>query len=141
MANKNTAQLRQEYGQMLREELELLAAANAGILAAQVCTSDGFEVASTRRSGESHRRLAAMVSSMQALGAAVVEESQLGDYRNLIIEGTQGKCIMMALPGTGGDLLLTVIADSEMLFGLFLVLSRDTCQAMSARLSATSQDD
>ncbi len=134
MISKNAAQLRQDYGQMLSDELEMLAA-NAGILAAQVCTSDGFEVASTRRSAESHRRLAAMVSSMQALGAAVVEETELGSYRNLIIEGTQGKCIMMAIPGTGGDMLLTVVADSKLLFGIFLVLCKNTCEAMSSRLS------
>jgi predicted regulator of Ras-like GTPase activity (Roadblock/LC7/MglB family) len=134
MISKNAAQLRQDYGQMLTEQLDVLAA-NAGILAAQVCTSDGFEVAATRRTAESHRRLAAMVSSMQALGAAVVEETELGTYRNLIIEGTEGKSIMMAIPGTGGDLLLTVVANAQLLFGIFLILCKNTCEAMSLRLS------
>jgi predicted regulator of Ras-like GTPase activity (Roadblock/LC7/MglB family) len=134
MIHKSTAQLRQEHGRALCEELELLAA-NAGILAAQVCTSDGFEVASTGRSAESHRRLAAMVSSMQALGAAVVEETELGTYRNLFLEGSEGKCMMMAIPGTGGEMLLTVVANSQLLFGIFLVLCRNTCEAMSRRLA------
>jgi len=137
MITKNTAQLREEYGQALREELELLAATNGNILAAQVCTSDGFEVASTRRTDESHRRLAAMVSSMQALGAAVVEESDLGSYRNLIVEGSEGRCLMMAIPGTDGDMLLTVIASAQLVFGILLVLCRNSCQAISARLSTT----
>jgi len=135
MNYKNSTQLRQEHGSMLSEELERLTAENEGILAAQVCTSDGFEVAATRRNAESHRRLAAMVSSMQALGAALVEETELGSYRNLIIEATEGKCIMMAIAGTRGDLLLTVVANSQLMFGVFLVLCRNTCQAISARLS------
>lgn len=137
MIPKNSAQLRHEYGQALADELQLLTAANGNILAAQVCTSDGFEVASTSRSDESHRRLAAMVSSLQALGAAVVEETELGDYRNLIVEGTHGRCMMMVIPGTGGDLLLTVISDAKLMFGILLVLCRNTCQAMSARLAST----
>jgi hypothetical protein len=66
----------------------LLAASNPGILAAQVCTSDGFEVASTRRTAESHRRLAA-------------------------------------------------IADSKLVFGIFLVLCKNTCRVMGERLATT----
>jgi predicted regulator of Ras-like GTPase activity (Roadblock/LC7/MglB family) len=137
MTTKDSSQLRKEYGVVLKEELDLLAAANPGILAAQVCTSDGFEVASTQRTAESHRRLAAMVSSMQALGAAVVEETEMGEYRNLIIEATDGKCAMMAVPGSQGDILLTAIADSKLVFGIFLVLCKNTCRVMGERLATT----
>jgi len=134
MTYKNSAQLRQDYAQMFSEELQKLTTSGDGVLAAQVCTSDGFEVAVSGRHAESHRRLAAMVSSLQALGAAVVEETEIGTYRNLIIEATEGKCIMMAVPGTGGDILLTVIASPQMVFGSFLLVCRNTCQAISARL-------
>ncbi len=135
MTYKNSAKLRQDHGQVLSDELERLSAAHEGILAAQVCTSDGFEVASTRGNGESHRRLAAMVSSMQALGAAVVEETEIGLYQNLIVDATLGKCIMMAIPGTGGDMLLTVVASSDLALGMCLVSCKNTCKAISEHLS------
>jgi hypothetical protein len=43
--------------------------------------------------------------------------------------------MMMAIPGTGGEMLLTVVANSQLLFGIFLVLCRNTCEAMSRRLA------
>ena len=134
MISKDSAQLREEYGQRLQAELDRLSAGNSGILAAQVCTSDGFAVASVQRSAESHRRLAAMVSSLQALGAAVVEETELGDYCNLIIEATHGKCAIMAVPGSIGDILLTAIGDAKLSYGIFLVLCKNTCHALGERL-------
>ncbi len=138
MTRKNSAQLRLEYGELLESELKSMASGNPGIQSAQVCTSDGFEVASTHQDPESGRRLAAMVSSMQALGTAVAEETGLGDYRNLIVEGTAGKCIMMAIPGTGGEMLLTVMANAQLAFGIFLVLCKSTCQSISARVSTVT---
>jgi predicted regulator of Ras-like GTPase activity (Roadblock/LC7/MglB family) len=74
---------------------------------------------------------------MQALGAAVVEETEMGEYRNLIIEATDGKCAMMAVPGSQGDILLTAIADSKLVFGIFLVLCKNTCRVMGERLATT----
>ncbi len=107
------------YGKQLRAILAELAEGGSDILAAQVCTSDGFEVASVHRDEESHRRVAAMVSSLHALGSALVEETELGNYVNLIIEATKGKCLMMSIPGSADSLLLVAVASPSLLFGVF----------------------
>lgn len=126
--------LRNLHGKSLRSELKALANKNPGILAAQVCTSDGFEVASVQRNEESHRRLAAMASSLHALGSAMVEETELGSYLNLIIEATEGKCLMMALPGTEGTLLLAAVAAPSLLFGHFHLACKAACEALGEYL-------
>lgn len=122
--------VRAAYGDSFKRELRLLSTRNQGILAAQVCTSDGFEVASVQRNEESHRRLAAMVSSLHALGSAMVEETELGQYSNLIIEATAGKCLMMAIPGTEAGLLLTAVASPELLFGRFHSACKSACDSL-----------
>jgi predicted regulator of Ras-like GTPase activity (Roadblock/LC7/MglB family) len=101
-----------------------------GVLAAQVCTSDGFVVAQAQSNEEAGRRLAAMVSSLHALGVAMVEDLRLGTYSHLSVEASLGKCMLVALPGTDGRLLLAAVADESMLWGQFL----SVCRALSADL-------
>lgn len=101
-----------------------------GIIAAQVCTSDGFAVAQAQSNEEAARRLAAMVSSLHAVGAAMVDDLQLGTYSHLSVEASLGKCMLFALPGTDGRLLLAAIADGAMLWGQFLT----ACRALSEAL-------
>lgn len=118
------------HGKSMRQVLKTLTSQTPGILAAQVCTSDGFEVASVHRDEESHRRLAAMVSSLHALGSAMVQETELGTYLNLIIEATEGKCLMMAIPGSDETLLLTAVASPSILFGRYHQVCKAACEAL-----------
>lgn len=138
MVGLGSKETKEKYGQPMRQMLKDLAGQNPGILAAQVCTSDGFEVASVQRDEESHRRLAAMVSSIHALGSAMVQETDLGVYLNLIIEATNGKCLMMAIPGTEETLLLTAVASPKMLFGRYHQVCKATCEKLGNCLSADS---
>ena len=134
---RTSKQLKQQHGAELQKALKDLTTKNPGILAAQVCTSDGFEVASVQRDDESHRRLAAMVSSLYALGAAMVEEMNLGEYSNLIIEASDGKCLMMAIPGGKESLLLTAVAAPTLLFGRFHQSCKAACDVLGEELAST----
>lgn len=135
MIARNSKETKRIHGKSMRTMLKALASKNPGILGAQVCTSDGFEVASVHRDEESHRRLAAMVSSIHALGSALVQETDLGTYQNLIIEATNGKCLMMAIPGSDESLLLTAIASPSMLFGRYHQVCKATCEELGKCVS------
>jgi predicted regulator of Ras-like GTPase activity (Roadblock/LC7/MglB family) len=127
--------IKTRFGSVMQEALSGLIAKVPGVLAAQVCSSDGFEVASVRRDAESHRRLAAMVSSLQALGSAMVEETETGRYVNLIVEATNGRCLMMSIPGSNDTLLLTAVASPEVLFGRFHLSCKACAEALGACLT------
>ena len=135
MDGRTSKQLKQQHGAEMQSALKELTTKSPGILAAQVCTSDGFEVASVQRDEESHRRLAAMVSSLHALGTAMVEETELGTYSNLIIEASHGKCLMMAIPGSEGSLLLTAVSSPELLFGRFHQSCKAACELLGEALT------
>jgi predicted regulator of Ras-like GTPase activity (Roadblock/LC7/MglB family) len=119
----------------IRDLLKKLWGRMPGILAAQVCTLDGFEIASLESNSPSQRRLAAMVSSIHALGAAIVTETQIGEYANLVLEGTQGKALMMSVPGFSGQLLLAAIGSKEPLFGHFHAACRACCEELRVLIS------
>ena len=138
MSGSTVEQIKASFGSSLGDLLENLSEQIDGLLAAQVCTSDGFEVVSVHRNEESHRRLAAMVSSLHALGSAMVEETDLGEYVNLMIEATAGKCLMMAIPDTGGQFLLAAITKPTVLFGMFHNTCKRTAELMGEALEADS---
>lgn len=131
----NIEQVRKQHGKALQAELKILTTKNIGVLAAQVCSVDGFEVAAVQRDEESRRRLAAMCSSIHALGCALVQEVSLGSYENLVLEGSQGKVLMMSVPNSDGSLLLTAIASAEALFGHFHYACKACCDALGETLT------
>jgi predicted regulator of Ras-like GTPase activity (Roadblock/LC7/MglB family) len=115
---------REQLGAPFTAQLETMRLDNPGVIAALVCTSDGFAVASAHSDEETSRRLAAIVSSLHALGVAVVEDMTLGRYGHLSIEASNGKCILFDLPASNGELLLGAIADGSLLLGKLLAVCR-----------------
>lgn len=77
----------------------------AGARDAVLCSVDGFAVASAHP-GEAQARLAAMTSSMLALSRAVLRELALGDIDVLVLEGAEGRVLMVAVPVAPRPLLL-----------------------------------
>jgi predicted regulator of Ras-like GTPase activity (Roadblock/LC7/MglB family) len=136
MESLDATQLRERYGPEMLARLKQLTSNNPGVLAAQVCTVDGFEVVAVHRNEESRRRLAAMASSLHALGSALVQEVDLGSYENLVLEGSRGKVLMMSVPGCDGTLLLTAIASQDALFGHFHYVCKTCCEALGQQFSS-----
>lgn len=130
MKSLDAKKLREQYGPTMLSRLKWLTTNNPGVQAAQICTVDGFEIVAVHRDEESRRRLAAMASSMHALGSALVQEVGLGDYVNLVVEGTEGKVLMMSVPGSAGALLLTAVASQEALFGHFHYVCKACCESL-----------
>jgi uncharacterized protein len=95
------------------------------ILAALVATDDGFEVTQIMSGQEFEpARLAAMSSSILALSHAIVSESALGAARNVHIEATSGKILLLAIK-SNPPLSLTVLAKANVTLGQLLVQSRE----------------
>ena len=116
-------------------ELELKCTANlrhfvsqtSGITAALVATTDGFEVSSVQHQTLSAEKMAAMTSSILALGEAVLSEADLSDCKNVVIESGDGMIVMLAIGDPRNELLLSVIADRNAMLGQILWAARRCC--------------
>lgn len=96
-----------------------------------VATRDGFEIA--RLSSDSdQRKLAAMASSMHALGDAIAAEAALGVCRNVIIEGSSGKAVMLTVPDAAANKVLIAAASSDTNLAMLLISSRTCCEQLAA---------
>lgn len=117
-----------------QEQVVALVDAHPGIGGALVSTVDGFEIAAHVGPSISTAKLSAMSSSLLALAAAISSESGGGECRDLTIDGTHGRILLMDIPYPGRQLLLTVLCDSKTTLGQTLWAARSCREDIAVRL-------
>lgn len=112
--------------------LERLLESCDGVIAAMFALRDGRPFAEKSRSKLDRGKFAAMTSSLVALGRSVLRELQAGDLDHVLIEGSTGKLVVSSVPGTGGLLMLAVLAERDARLGLVLGHAKMCSQAVVA---------
>ena len=110
----------------------------SGVTAVLVATSDGFEIASVLHQSLSAEKMAAMTSSILALGEAVLAEAELSDCQNVVIESSKGLVVMLAIGDPRNELLLSVIADRNAMLGQVLWAARRCCEQIRQSVATTA---
>lgn len=85
----------------------------SGVVAVVVATADGFDVASTVSRGVDAARVAAMASSIAAIGAVVVQEGRLQGCRHVTVGANDGFVHVAAVDRSDVQLVINVIADGN----------------------------
>ncbi|TAK90549.1 MAG: hypothetical protein EPO06_07990 [Burkholderiaceae bacterium] len=89
----------------------------SGLQAASISSIDGFQIAMAPAThGRTTGKMAAMSSSLHALGQALTREAKCGHCRSLAVQGDKGFAIVIEIPGQNPPLLLNLIthADSDL---------------------------
>ncbi len=100
--------------QLLKELLRDLSR-NSPILGAAIFSVEGLPLVSYFHTNIEDVSVAAIVASAYAAGEQTVRELRQGELRTIIIEGTMGKTLVLAIPG---GYLLTVTAPDNAKLGL-----------------------
>lgn len=138
LATSDVVSLRQNPAlpSLCHPALQWFMSQTSGVTAALVATADGFEIASVLHQTLSAEKMAAMTSSILALGEAVLAEAELSDCQNVVIESRNGMVVMLAIGDPRNELLLSVIADRNAMLGQVLWAARRCCEQI--RQSVTS---
>ena len=83
-----------------------------------VATADGFDLAFAGSRPVDRARLAAMVSSLAALGDAAGRETGIGSTRCLVLDALGGRLVVRCLSLEGHPLTVAVLTDTSVLLGL-----------------------
>lgn len=118
------AQAQQECEALL-DEIE---SAQAVVLA----TPDGFAVAHAHRGSTHPSRIAAITSSISAIGSAVTQEAHLGRARCLIVDAEEGFVVVRTVHGNESPLIVNVLAGRRATLGYILSRLNDTCRRLEA---------
>lgn len=84
----------------------------AGVRAAVVATADGFEVAYAVTGDANPARVAAMTSSIVAIGGVVAEEADLGRRESLILLTDSGFAVFQSVHRRDSELVIGVLAQN-----------------------------
>lgn len=128
MSRSEAAVIRQHIDALIENEHEV-----RGVL---VSTGDGFQVASNLPPELSEEKLSAMASSMLAINEAVCRETALGNCRDLIIEASAGRILLMDIPHPAHKLVLTVLCHAKVAMGQVWWSARG-CRESLARIFQT----
>ena len=104
----------------------------ASVSAVVVASVDGFAIASAFNGANDADRIAAMASSISAIGSVVAMEAGLGAYRSVTINTDSGFVVVQSVQRTDLELVISVVAGGDAV--LAQVLHR--VKAMAAQLLA-----
>lgn len=113
----------------------------AEIDGALVSTVDGFELAAALRDPVSPQKLAAMGSSLLALAEAITQEGGVGQCRDLVIDGEDGRVLLMGVAGGSQRLMLTVLCSARATLGGVLWAAREAREAIGRDLQGGAAGD
>ncbi len=120
---------------LCQQQIDSLIEAHSEIRGVLVSSIDGFEVAARMRGSASPAKLAAMTSSLLALGEAVSDEGEVGHCRDVVIDASAGRVLLMDIPHATRKLLLTVLSDNASTLGQVLWAVRTCRQEIGRRLA------
>ena len=82
----------------------------SGVTAVVVATADGFDVASASAGGADPARVAAMGSSIVAIGDVVSQEARLGRRESVMVLMDSGFAVFHSVHRRDADLVINVLA-------------------------------
>jgi len=89
----------------------------SGMRAVLAATADGFELAAALAAAVDTARLAALASSIAAIGEVVSAEAGMGDSRTVIVETAGGLVLVQRVPRSDVPCVLTALAGPDALLG------------------------
>ena len=104
----------------------------SGVVAVIVSSIDGFDVASAVTRGVEPARIAAMASSIAAIGAVVSQEARLGRTRSVTISTDDGFAVVSTARRSDIELVVNVIADSNAVLAQVAWRSNECVKALQA---------
>jgi predicted regulator of Ras-like GTPase activity (Roadblock/LC7/MglB family) len=121
------------FASVCRTRLLDLADSCPGLIAASVSSKDGVVVASWGAS-EENSKIAVVAGTLHAVSESVVEEANLQSCRNVAIEAARGRIVLVALPGTFSDYVLTGVVGPTTTLGMLMGSCRVCCERIADQI-------
>lgn len=109
-----------------------------GLDAAIISSIDGFQIAAVIPNKKSVGKIAAMSSSLHALGQAISSEVQRGECKQLVVHGQQGSVVVLQIPHQNPPLLLNLVTQEGIDLARLDQVAQACAQRIASKLALTS---
>lgn len=103
-----------------------------GVVAVVVASADGFDIASTTSRGIDAARLAAMASSISAIGSVAAQEGKLSRCRQVMVGTSDGFVHVSTVSRGDGEFVINVIADAGAILAQVAYSAAEQVRALEA---------
>ncbi|WP_394764549.1 roadblock/LC7 domain-containing protein [Stenotrophomonas sp.] len=133
----NPIRIGKTAGEMIERQLHQFGESSPGIQLIVLSSADGFQVSSYLAPGASAAaaKVAAMTSSITALGDAIARETGLTAARNIVIEADNGTVLLFGIRDVKPALALSIVANKQAILGHLLWAARNAEFAISKVLT------
>jgi predicted regulator of Ras-like GTPase activity (Roadblock/LC7/MglB family) len=114
-----------------QKHLDNFGSGTPGVVSAVLMSSDGFEIASLQVGKGGAARLAAMGSSLTAIGSAIAREAGIVECNRMIIEAESGTVVVMNIPDSKPPMSLAVVSNGAAVLGQLLWAAKNCCVAIA----------
>ena len=104
----------------------------SGVVAVVVASADGFDIASSVSRGVDAARMAAMASSISAIGAVAAQEGQLSRCKQVTVGTADGFMHMSTVSRPDGEFVINVIAGAGAILGQVAYCAAEQVRALEA---------
>lgn len=111
--------------------VDAFAQATPGVVSAVLLSADGFEVAAVQVGKGGASRLAAMGSSLTAIGSAIAQEAGIVACRRMVIEAESGTVVIINIPEAKPPMSLAIIADQKAVLGQLMWAAKSCGEAVA----------
>jgi uncharacterized protein len=115
-----------------KTQADALMSGVSGALAVIFSSADGFDIAASARNPEQVVRMAAMASSIAAIGSVIGQETMLGGHRGITIAVERGYVVMVEVPHPQTPMILSVVADMTAVLGQLNYMAREAATTIAA---------
>jgi predicted regulator of Ras-like GTPase activity (Roadblock/LC7/MglB family) len=102
----------------------------SGVVAVVIATTDGFDIASAVTQNIDPARVAALASSISAIGVVVSQEVRLGRSRSITINTDAGFAFLSVVDRLDVSLVLNIIANEHAILGQIAYRSGQCVKAL-----------
>ena len=100
---------------------------------------DGLEVATQVERTQSGPKLAALASTLAAVGEALTRETGLAACDALIVETKEGAAVIQAIPAGDDRFSLVLVAQDRALLGKLLLIAKESGAAIGRELASRTE--
>jgi predicted regulator of Ras-like GTPase activity (Roadblock/LC7/MglB family) len=104
----------------------------SGVVAVVVASADGFDIASSTSGGIDAARVAAMASSISAIGSVAAQEGRLSRCRQVTVGTDDGFVYVSAVTRNDGEFVINVIADNRAILAQVAYSTAEQVRALEA---------
>lgn len=99
------------YQLIVQKDCDRLLAEQTGVKAVVIASADGFDLASASSGQLAPQKIAAMSSSISAIGDVVSQEADIGNATSITVKTEEGFMYISSLQVDGTDCILAVVCD------------------------------